>query len=310
MVVEEIAEPEAGPGEVLIDVTAASLNFFDTLALRNKYQYKPDLPFSPGGEIAGTVSRIGAGVSGVAVGDRVVASTRFNGCREKVVVPVSEVSPIPDGVSDVVASGVRITYGTAMHGLKDRGQVKPGETVVVTGASGGAGLAALELAKIMGARVIACASSPDKLAICTAHGADAGIDYSREDLKARLRELTDGAGPDVIYDCVGGEYAEPAFRAIAWEGRYLVVGFAAGEIPKLPLNLTLLKGASLIGVFWGAWTDRHPAENKANIEQVLAWCADGSLEPRIHGTYPLDDIVEALQVIDKRQAVGKVVVVP
>lgn len=304
---EDIAEPAAGPGEVVIRVRAAALNFFDTLITRGKYQTKPQLPFSPSGEVAGVIEAVGAGVSGVKLGDRVAAYVGYNGAREKVAVPAAAVVPIPSGVSDEVASGITITYGTAIHGLKDRGHVKPGETVAILGASGGAGLAAIEIAKLMGARVIAGASSSDKLAICRAHGADELVNYDEADLKQALRDLTGGKGVDVVYDCVGAQYAEPAFRALAWQGRFLVVGFAAGEIPKIPLNLFLLKGASAIGVFWGESVKRDPEGHRANMIQVLDWVAAGKLSPRIHATYPLADIAEAICVLDRREATGKVV---
>jgi NADPH2:quinone reductase len=307
VVVGDVAEPAVAPDEVVIKVKAAALNFFDTLITRGKYQTKPDLPFSPSGEVAGIVESVGAEVAGFKPGDRVAAYVGYGGAREKVAVPAAAVVPIPAGVSDEVASGISITYGTAIHGLKDRGQVKPGETVAVLGASGGAGLAAIEIAKLMGARVIAGASSADKLAICKAHGADEVVNYDEADLKQALRDLTDGKGVDVVYDCVGAQYAEPAIRALAWQGRFLVVGFAAGEIPKIPLNLFLLKGASAIGVFWGESVKRDPQGHRANMIQVLDWVAAGKLAPRIHGTYPLDDIAEAIRVLDRREATGKVV---
>ena len=305
--VEEIADPEAGAGEVVVRVRAAALNFFDTLITRGKYQTKPELPFSPGGEIAGVVESLGAGVTGVAVGDRVAAAVGYGGAREKVVVRAESLIPVPAGVSDAVASGVSVTFGTAIHGLKDRGRVKPGETVAVLGASGGAGQAAIEIAKLMGARVIACASSDEKLALCTALGADEVVNYDAVDLKEALKDLTGGRGVDVVYDCVGDRYAEPAVRALAWEGRFLVVGFAAGEIPKLPLNLLMLKGAAAIGVFWGEAVRRDPAAHRANMIEVLDWVAAGKLAPRIHGLYPLAEIREAIGVLDRREAVGKVV---
>jgi NADPH2:quinone reductase len=307
VVVEDIAEPAAGPGEVVIRVRAAALNFFDTLITRGKYQTKPELPFSPSGEVAGVIEAVGPGVSGLKAGDRVAAYVGYGGAREKVAVPAAAVVPIPDSVSDEVAAGISITYGTAIHGLKDRGQVEPGETVAVLGASGGAGLAAIEIAKLMGARVIAAASSADKLAICKAHGADELVNYDETDLKQGLRELTGGSGVDVVYDCVGAQYAEPAIRALAWQGRFLVIGFAAGEIPKIPLNLLLLKGASAIGVFWGESVKRDAQGHRANMIQVLDWVAAGKLSPRIHATYPLDDIAEAIRVLDRREATGKVV---
>ncbi|MGI9405851.1 MAG: NADPH:quinone oxidoreductase family protein, partial [Hyphomicrobiaceae bacterium] len=249
---EEVDDPVAGSDEVVVTVGAAALNFFDTLLVRNRYQYKPELPFSPCAEMAGTVESVGPGVNGFSAGDRVVAYLKWGCAREKVVAPVEQLVKVPDAVDDVVASGLIVTYGTAMHGLKDRGNLQPGETVAVLGASGGAGLAAVEVAKRLGARVIAVASSEEKLAVCKAHGADDLLNYSQGDLKQDLKDFTDGRGVDVVYDCVGGPYAEPAVRAMAWGGRFLVIGFAAGEVPKIPLNLALLKGCALVGVFWGA----------------------------------------------------------
>lgn len=310
VVVEDIAEPQAGAGEVVVRVTAAALNFFDTLISRGKYQHKPELPFSPSGEIAGVVESVGEGVTSLARGDRVAAYLGWGGAREKVAVAASACIAIPDGVSDEVASGVSITYGTAIHGLHDRARLKAGETVVVLGASGGAGLAAVEVAHLMGARVIAAASSPDKLEVARQHGADVLVDYAAGDLKSALREATGGRGADVVYDCVGGPYAEPALRATGWQGRYLVIGFAAGDIPRVPLNLLLLKGCDMLGVFWGESVKRDPAGHRANMEQILAWVREGRLAPRIHGRYPLSEIRAAIGVLDRREAVGKVVVVP
>lgn len=310
LVVEDIAEPAPGPAEVLIDVKAAALNFFDTLITRGKYQAKPALPFSPSAEVAGTIAALGPGVSGMKVGDRVAAYLGWGGAREKVIAKAGAVVPIPDGVSDVVAAGVSVTYGTAMHGLKDRARLQPGETVAVLGAAGGAGLAAVEIAKIMGARVIAVASSAEKLAVCREHVADEAVNYGSGDLKDSLRALTDGKGVDVVYDCVGGESSEAALRATAWQGRFLVVGFASGDIPKIPLNLLLLKGCDVLGVFWGEAVKRDPAGHRANMRQVLDWVAQGRLSPHIHGTYPLEEIRAALAVIDSRAAVGKVVLIP
>jgi len=307
LVIEDIAPPQPGPGEVLIAVKAAALNFFDTLITRGKYQSKPDLPFSPSAEVAGVIEALGPGVTGVRAGERVAAYVGWGGAREKVVAKVDAVVPIPDGVSDAVASGISVTYGTAIHGLKDRGHLKAGETVAVLGAAGGAGLAAVEIAKLMGARVIAVASSPEKLAVCREHGADEAVNYASADLKDGLRALTGGRGVDVVYDCVGGDSSEAALRAMAWQGRFLVVGFASGDIPKIPLNLLLLKGCDAVGVFWGEAVKRDPGANRANMRQVLDWIAQGKLAPRIHGTYPLADVREALGVIDRREAVGKVV---
>jgi NADPH2:quinone reductase len=307
IVVEEIAEPMPGPGEVVIRVRAAALNHFDTLITRGKYQQKPELPFSPSGEVAGVVDSLGPAVPGIAVGSRVAAYLGYGGAREKVAVRADAVVPIPAGVSDEVAAGVTVTYGTALHGLKDRGRLERGETVAVLGASGGAGLAALEIAKLMGARVIAVSSGAAKLEIARAHGADHLVNAGEADLKHELRALTSGNGVDVVYDCVGGATAEPAIRALAWRGRFLVVGFAGGEIPKIPLNLLLLKGAEAIGVFWGESVRRDPEGHRANIAQVLAWVAAGRLKPRIHATYPLSEIAQALGVLERREATGKVV---
>ena len=307
LAMEDLPEPVAGPGEVIVRVRAAALNFFDTLITRGKYQSKPELPFSPSGEIAGTVESLGDNVNGVKPGDRVAAYIGWGGAREKVAVKADAVIPIPDGVSDEAASGISITYGTAIHGLKDRAKVQPGETVAVLGASGGAGLAAVEIAKLMGARVIAGASTQSKLEICRAHGADEGIDYDTADLKQALRQLTKGNGVDVVYDCVGDRFAEPAIRALAWEGRYLVVGFAAGEIPRIPLNLFLLKGAAALGVFWGDAVRRNAGRHRTNMIQVLEWAASGALKPHIHATFPLDQTADALAVIERREATGKVI---
>jgi NADPH2:quinone reductase len=307
VVVEDIADPVAGPGEAVVRVRAAALNFFDTLITRGKYQTKPELPFSPSGEIAGVVESLGPGVTGLAVGDRVAAAVGYGGARERLALPAASLIPIPPAVSDEVASGVSVTFGTAIHGLKDRGRVKAGEWVAVLGASGGAGQAAVEIARLMGARVIA-AGSGDKLDVCRTLGAEAVLDYDAGDLKQALRDATGGHGVDVVYDCVGGKYAEPAVRALAWEGRFLVVGFAAGDIPKLPLNLLLLKGAAAVGVFWGEALRRDPARHRANMIEVLDWVAAGKLAPRIHATYPLTEIREAISVLDRREATGKVVV--
>jgi NADPH2:quinone reductase len=308
LVIEEIAAPRPGPGEVLIAVKAAALNFFDTLITRGKYQARPELPFSPSAEVAGVVAELGPGVDDLRVGERVAAYIGWGGAREQVVARAAAVVAIPDGVSDVVAAGVSVTYGTAIHGLKDRARLQAGETVAVLGAAGGAGLAAVEIAKLMGARVIAVASSPEKLAVTRAHGADAAVNYASADLKEGLRALTDGRGVDVVYDCVGGDSSDAALRAMAWQGRFLVVGFASGDIPKIPLNLLLLKGCDAVGVFWGEAVKRDPGGHRANMRQVLDWVAAGRLDPRIHATFPLEGIREALAVLDRREAVGKVVV--
>lgn len=309
LVIEDLPEPKAGPGEVLVAVRAAALNFFDTLITRGKYQMKPDLPFSPSGEIAGVVEAVGPGVEGLAVGQRVACHMGWGGAREKVIVGPEQCVPIPDGVTDTVAAGVAITYGTAIHGLRDRGGVAPGEKVAVLGASGGAGLAAVEIAHLMGARVVAVASSPEKLAVAKAHGAELLVDYSSGDLRSNLRAAC-GGGVDVVYDCVGGAHAEPALRALVPGGRYLVVGFAAGEIPRFPLNVVMLKEVDVRGVLWGGFVKRDTEGHRANMVQLLDWVAQGRLKPRIHATYPLDEIAAAIGVLDRREAVGKVVLVP
>jgi NADPH2:quinone reductase len=307
---DEAAEPRPGPGEVLIKVTAVGLNFFDTLSLRNKYQVTPRLPYSPGGEIAGAIEAVGEGVTGIDRGQRVVTFIGGNGCREKVVAKAANVVPIPAGVSDEAAAGIPVTYGTALHGLKDRGDLKPGETLAVLGAAGGAGLAAVEIGKLMGARVIAVASSQEKLTLAREHGADEGINYENEDLKSKLKELTEGKGVDLLYDTVGGDHAEPSLRGMAWEGRYLVLGFASGTIPRIPLNLVLLKGCSLIGVFWTAFVERNPERHRANMGLLLDWCKEGRIVPHIHASFPLAETAKALELIEGRKVTGKVIVNP
>jgi NADPH2:quinone reductase len=307
---EEVDAPSPGPDEILLKVNAVGLNFFDTLVLRDKYQISPPLPFSPGAEVAGTVEALGDGVTEFALGERVVAFIGGNGCRERIVTKAKNAIPIPDGVSDDVAAGIVITYGTALHAFKDRGNLKPGESVAVLGAAGGAGLAAVEIAKLMGGRVIAVASSEDKLALAKAHGADDGVNYSDADLKKKLKELTLPTGVNVLYDCVGGDAAEPSLRAMAWEGRYLVLGFASGEIPRIPLNLVLLKGCEIVGVFWTSFVEREPETHRANTAQILEWCKDGKIVPHIHETFPLEDTPKALALIEGRKVAGKVIIHP
>jgi NADPH2:quinone reductase len=308
--IEEVPDPIPGEGEIVIRIGAVGLNFFDTLVLRNKYQVSPPLPFSPGAEVAGTIESVGSRVSSLEIGQRVVALIGGNGCREKVATKARNAIPVPDAVSDDIAAGIPITYGTALHALKDRAQLAPGETVAVLGAAGGAGLAAVEIAKLMGGRVIAVASTGDKLALARAHGAEEGINYQDEDLKSRLKEVTGRKGVDVLYDCVGGPHAEPALRAMAWGGRYLVLGFASGEIPRIPLNLVLLKGCSIMGVFWTAFAERHPEQHRANTVQLLQWCAEGLIKPHVHGTFALVETAKALALIEGRKATGKVIVKP
>jgi NADPH2:quinone reductase len=304
----EIEPPQPAEDEVIVRVRAVGLNFLDTLMTRGKYQFKPELPFSPGGEIAGEVVEFGAAVDGLSVGDKVCAFVSWGGAREHLAVKAKSVIKVPVGVSDEVAAGISVTYGTAMHGLRDRGRLKAGETVAVLGASGGAGLAAVEIATLMGARVIAAASSDEKLAVCREHGAQELLNYATTDVKQGLRDLTDNKGVDVIYDCVGGHYAEPALRSIAWMGRYLVVGFAAGEIPKFPINLMLLKSCDVVGVFWGQEVVRNPEQHRENMQQVLEWVAAGKLKPHVHATFPLERTAEAINLLDKRVVRGKVIV--
>jgi NADPH2:quinone reductase len=310
LVVRDLPDPVPGPGEVTVKVTAAALNFFDTLIIEGKYQVRPELPFSPGAEFSGVVSAVGEGVGDVAPGDRVMGYGGFGACRETVVASAKKLVRIPDGADLEQAAGLIVTYGTTLHALADRAKLKAGETLAVLGAAGGVGAAAIEIGKIMGARVIAVASSPDKLDFCRSIGADETIDYTKEDLKTRLKELTGGKGADVVYDPVGGEYAEAALRSTAWEGRYLVIGFATGEIPKIPLNLVLLKGCDIVGVFWGKFTELHPEADRANTRQLLDWMAEGKLSVAIHGRYPLDKTVEALGALARREVKGKVLIVP
>ena len=307
---ERVADPSPGPDDILIKVMAVGLNFFDTLLLRNQYQVSPPLPFSPGAEIAGAIEGLGANVADFKLGQRVVAYVGGNGCREMVVTKAKNAVPIPDGVSDEVAAGITIAYGTALHGLKDRAGLQAGETVAILGAAGGAGLAAVEIAKLMGARVIAVASSGDKLAIAREHGADEGINYETEDLKTRLKQLTKPKGVDVLYDPVGGDYAEASLRAMSWEGRYLVLGFASGTIPRIPLNLVLLKGCAIIGVFWTSFVEREPERHRANMIQLLDWCKQGLISPHIHASFALVETATALSLIESRKVTGKVIVNP
>jgi NADPH2:quinone reductase len=306
LVVRDLPEPKPGPGEIAIKVTAAALNFFDTLVIQGRYQVKPELPFSPSAECAGTVSALGEGVTGWRVGERVAAWLGHGAAREIVVVPSEAAIRIPDRLSDQQAAGLFVTYGTAMHGLIQRGALKPGETLAVLGAAGGAGLAAVEIGALLGGRVIACASSPEKLALAREHGAQEGLDYAADDLRAGLRRLAPD-GLDVLYDTVGGDLAEPALRSMGWGGRYLVVG---GAIPKPPLNLLLLKGCDLRGVFWGDFVRREPAAHRANMERLLGWAAEGRIRAHVHAAFPLERAAEAFALIAERRAHGKIVLTP
>lgn len=310
LVVGDIDEPVAGPGDVVIEVEAAGLNFMDTLIIRDRYQVKPARPFSPSGECAGRVVALGEGVLGHAVGDRVAAYTGYGAARERIAVPAVSAVPVPESVSSEAAATLVVAYGTTVHALRDRGRLQPGETLVVTGATGGVGQAAVEIGRIMGARVIACVGSADKMPVAEALGADVVIDASAGDLKAAVRAATDGRGADVVYDAVGADLAEPLVRATAWGGRYLVVGFAGGDIPRIPLNLVLLKSIDIVGVHWGAWTARDPAGHAANTAWLFDQVAAGRLVPTIHGRYRLEDAAEALREIEARRVRGKVVLIP
>jgi NADPH:quinone reductase len=306
----DIPDPAPQAGEAVVRIEAAALNFFDTLIIANKYQTKPQLPFSPAAEFAGTIEALGMGVTDFSVGDRVVACSGYGAARERIAISAGKLIKVPDGLDANRAAGICVTYGTTLHALKDRAKLKEGETLAVLGASGGVGLAAVELGKLMRARVIACASSAEKVAFARKHGADDGIDYSGEDLKEALRRLTAGRGVDIVYDPVGGAHAESALRSIAWQGRFLVIGFAAGEITKLPLNLVLLKGCDVLGVFWGSWIERDPAGHRANTEQLLAWCAQGKLSSHVHAVYPLAEGATALKAIASRKVMGKIILKP
>lgn len=308
IVIETIPDPVPTAGQAVIRVGAAALNFLDTLMVRGKYQVKPELPFSPASEFAGTVEAIGDGVTNVKVGDRVFGFGSGGAAREKIALPALALVKTPTGVADEIAAGIAVTYGTGYYGLKDRADLKAGETVAVLGASGGAGLAAVEIAKIMGARVIACASSADKLAVCKSRGADVLINYTDANWRDQLKDATSGKGVDVVYDCVGGQFAEPAIRTMNWGGRFLVIGFAAGDIPKIPLNLLLLKSCSLVGVFWGASVQRDPAHNAANMAEIVKWVADGKLKPHVHKTFSLEQTADAIRELDRRASTGKVII--
>jgi NADPH2:quinone reductase len=307
LVVEEVPSPRPGPGEVVVTVKAASVNFPDVLIIQNKYQYKPPLPFSPGCELAGVVKEVGEDVRSVKPGDKVMAYTTYGAFAEEVKLEASRIVPLPQGMDYESGAAFLLTYGTSDHALRDRGALKAGETLLVLGAAGGVGLAAVEIGKALGARVIACASSAEKLEVCREHGADATINYADQDLREQIKSLTDGRGPDVVYDAVGGSYSEPAFRSIAWRGRLLVVGFAAGEIPKLPLNLALLKGASVVGVFWGDFTRREPGAFADSVRQLGRWYGEGKLRPHVSRIFPMEKAAEALQLMAARQVKGKVV---
>ena len=303
-----IPQTEPGPGQVRVKVAAASLNFPDLLIVEGKYQFRPELPFVPGSEYAGVVDAVGEGVTHLRAGDR-VACAGHGGFGTHALVEARQAVPLPAGIAFEDAAAFLFTYGTSLHALMDRGALKAGETVLVLGAAGGVGSAAVQIAKAAGARVIAAASTPEKCAFCRTLGADETIDYSREDLRAALKTLTGGRGPDVIYDPVGGALAEPAFRSIAWRGRYLVVGFAGGAIPALPWNLALLKGAAVVGVFWGDFLKREPKAAQADIRQLFTWYAEGKVKPAIDTVQPMSQVRDAYARMGSRQVMGKVVLV-
>jgi NADPH2:quinone reductase len=314
LVIENVPSPKPGDGQVLISVKAAGVNFPDTLMIENKFQFRPPLPFSPGGEVAGIVKELGPGVTNVKVGDHVIGSTGWGGFAEEALAPGPRCIPFPKEIGFVEASAFVMTYGTSHHALKDRAAIKPGETLLVLGAAGGVGLSAVELGKVMGARVIAAASSQEKVDLCIKHGAEAGVVYptgkldrdAQKKLSDDFKKVLGGEGANVIYDGVGGDYAEPALRSIAWEGRYLVIGFPAG-IPNIPLNLTLLKGCQIVGVFWGAFTGREPKRNQENLAELMRWVKEGKLKPYVSKTYPLDRAADALKDMIARKVMGKVV---
>jgi len=308
-VIEDVEPLKPGRGQAVIGVRACGVNFPDTLIIQGKYQFKPATPFSPGGEVAGVVKEIGEGVENVKVGDRVIAFTGWGGFAEEVIADAARLIPMPGGMDFATAAAFVMVYGTSHYALKDRAQLKPGETLLVLGAAGGVGLATVELGKVMGAHVIAAASTNEKLEVCKQHGADEVINYVTEDLKERVKQLTPGKGVDVVFDPVGGDYSEAALRSMAWGGRFLVVGFTAGDIPRIPLNLPLLKGCSIVGVFWGAFSERDPRRSQQHLQELLTWFAEGKLKPHISASYPLEQAAQALNDMMERKVMGKVVLV-
>lgn len=308
LVVEDLPGKTPAAGEVLVEVHAAGVNFPDTLIVQKKYQFQPELPFVPGGEVAGVVKAVGPGVTFCRPGDRVMGSFTWGGYATEAIVQEERIVPIPDDMDFITASAFVLAYGTSLHALKDRAALSPGETLLVLGASGGTGIAAIEIGKAMGARVIAVASSPSKLELCTRHGADGCINYVEEDLRERVKALTDGKGVDVVFDPVGGPHSEPAFRSLAWNGRHLVVGFAAGDIPRLPLNLPLLKGASIVGVFWGAFLRRDRQAAREHMDALLDLYRSGKVRPPVTETFTMAETSQALRSVMDRRAMGKVVI--
>jgi NADPH2:quinone reductase len=318
LVVNDVADPEITEDHIIIEVKSASVNFPDVLMIQGLYQFQPPLPFIPGGESAGVVIEIGDGVKGFNIGDKVFAATGVGGICEKILAHKNNVRPIPENMDFEIAAALSVTYGTSIYALKQRANLKAGETLLVLGASGGVGLATVQLGKAMGAKVIAAASTQEKVDICIENGADEGFVYpsgnldrdQQKELSSKIKELTGGMGPNVIYDPVGGTYAEPCLRSIAWDGRYLVIGFAAGadQIPKMPLNLTLLKGCQIVGVFWGAWTGLFPAENQKNFEELFEMYKEGKINPAPSDKFTLETSAEAIAHLKDRKAKGKVVI--
>ena len=308
LVLEEVENLRPRTKEILVEVKACGLNFPDTLIIQGLYQFKPELPFTPGSDIAGIVKEVGEEVSHLKVGQEVFGFVPYGALAEEVLVPSNACFPKPPQMDFPTAASFLMAYGTSYHALKDRGRLSRGEILLVLGASGGVGLAAVELGKLMGAKVIAAASTDEKLALCKEYGADETINYTTQDLKATIKEITEGKGVDVVYDPVGGAYSEAALRGTAWNGRYLVVGFAAGDIPKIPLNLPLLKGASIVGVFWGAFAMRNPKANMQNTMTLMQWHVEGKLKPHIHAIYDLADTSKALEEMTNRKVKGKLIV--
>lgn len=307
LVLEDVESLKPAKGQVVVSVKACGVNFPDILIIQGKYQFKPPLPFAPGGEVAGIVKEVGEGIDSVNVGDRVIAFIGWGGFAGEVLTDPTRLIPIPADMDFTTAAAFVLTYGTSHYALKDRAQLKPGETLLVLGAAGGVGLAAVELGKVMGARVIAAASTGEKLEVCTQRGADEVINYLDEDLKVRVKELTGGNGVDVVFDPVGGDFSEAALRSMAWGGRHLVIGFTAGEIPRVPLNLPLLKGCSVVGVFWGSFMARESGHYRENIQELLSWFSAGKIKPYISATYPLEQAAKALNDVMNRKVKGKVV---
>ena len=309
----DLPSPVPGPKQVLVRTVVAAVNFPDALIVAGKYQFKPEFPFSPGGELSGEIIAVGSKVKQLAVGDKVVGITAYGAYAQEVLVDATNIVPLPRDITDAdleLAGSFVLTYGTSLHALKDRARAQAGETLLVLGAGGGVGLAAVEIGKLLGMRVIAAASSAEKLNAARERGADETIDYSHEDLRERIKALTEGRGVDVVYDPVGGAFAEPALRGVGWRGRYLVVGFAAGDIPKIATNLLLLKGSSLVGVFWGEFVRREPALNAENMKLLFSWLLQRKIHPLISKRYPLSQASQALDALLARQAVGKLVVLP